>query len=178
MAIRNYLHHTPKIGKNCYLDQQSMVSGQVELGNDVSIWPMVVLRGDVNWIKVGNRTNIQDGTCCHTTRLSDENPNGFPLDIGPDCTIGHKVTLHGCTIGAHCLIGIDSTVLDGAVIEPHVLLGAGSLVPPGKILEGGYLWIGRPAIKKRPLTADEITFMTQNVKHYIQLKNNYLSDNR
>jgi carbonic anhydrase/acetyltransferase-like protein (isoleucine patch superfamily) len=178
MTIRSYLEHAPKLGANCYVDPLALVSGQVELGDDVSIWPMVVLRGDVNWITVGDRTNIQDGACCHTTHPSKHFPHGYPLQIANDVTIGHKVTLHGCMIGEQCLIGIDCTVLDGAIIEPHVMLGAGSLVPPGKILESGYLWIGRPAIKKRALTPDELEFLGYNVRHYVQLKNNYLGDKR
>ena len=173
--IRNVLSYQPILGSNVYVDPLALVSGQVKLGKDVSIWPMAVLRGDVNKIEVGPGTNIQDLSCCHTTHDSQFHPGGAPLIIGANVTIGHKVTLHGCTIGDGCLIGIDCTVLDNAVIEPSVLLGAGSLVPPNKTLESGFLYLGRPAKKIRPLTAQEREFLKYNAHHYVKLKNRYLS---
>ena len=150
-----------------------MVIGDVEIGDDSSIWPMAVLRGDVNSIHIGSRTSIQDGSVLHVTHDHPAQPGGFPLSIGDEVTVGHNVTLHGCTIDNRCLIGMGSTILDGAVLEEHVLLGAGSLVPPNKVLEGGYLWVGSPVKRVRPLTVDEQIWFGYSAEHYVKLKNEY-----
>lgn len=123
---------TPVVGQRTYLDSTSVIIGNVTLGDDCSVWPMVTIRGDVNTITVGDRTNIQDGSVLHVTHAGGEHPQGIPLIIGNDVTVGHKVLLHACTIGNHCLIGMGSIVMDGVIIEENVLLGAGSLVSPGK----------------------------------------------
>ena len=110
----------------------------------------------------------------HVTHPHEAVPDGHPLLIGNEVTVGHNVTLHGCTINDRCLIGMGSTILDGAIIEEGVLLGAGSLVPPGKTLEGGYLWIGSPVKRARPLTEAEKEWLSYSAAHYVRVKSNYL----
>jgi carbonic anhydrase/acetyltransferase-like protein (isoleucine patch superfamily) len=173
--IRKFKNITPTLGKNVYVDEQAGVIGDVVLGDDCSVWPMAILRGDVNKIRVGDRSNIQDGTVVHVTHGYSAVPEGYGVSIGNDVTIGHNVTVHGCTIEDECLIGIGSTILDGAVIHKHVLLGAGSLVTEGKELHGGYLWMGRPAKKVRELTDEEIKWFGYSANHYKKLKDDYLA---
>ena len=174
MTIRTYKNIKPKLAKGVYVDEQASVIGDVTIGEDSSVWPMVVIRGDVNTITIGERSNIQDGSVVHVTHGYSEVPDGYGVTIGHDVTIGHNVTVHGCTIEDESLIGIGSTILDGAIIRKHVLLGAGSLVTEGKDLEGGYLWMGRPARRVRELTDQEITWFGYSSKHYVKLKNDYL----
>ena len=176
-AVRSYKGIFPFIGQQVYIDPSSVLVGDIHLEEDVSIWPMVVARGDVNSIKIGARTNIQDGTVLHVTHKSESNPDGYPLNIGRDVTIGHKAMLHGCIIGDRVLVGMGALILDNAIIENDVMIGAGSLVPSNKKLESGYLYIGTPVKKIRPLTADEINFLSYSSAHYVKLKNNYLSEN-
>lgn len=173
-SIRNYLHYTPVIGKDVMVDDSSVVIGQVTLGDDVSIWPLVVIRGDVNFISIGARSNIQDGSVLHVTHQSEDNPEGNPLIIGEDVTVGHKATLHGCTIGDRVLVGMGSIVLDGAVIENDVVVGAGSLVAPGKKLESGFLYLGSPAKQLRRLTERELDGLRYSANNYVNWKNSYL----
>jgi carbonic anhydrase/acetyltransferase-like protein (isoleucine patch superfamily) len=175
MTLRPFQTITPQIAPSAYIDEAAVVIGDVVIGDDCSIWPMVVLRGDVNKIRIGARTSIQDGTVGHVTHDHPGQPGGFPLLVGDDVTIGHNVTLHGCTIGNRCLVGMASTVLDGAVLEEGVFLGADSLVPPGKTLEGGYLWVGSPAKKARPLTEAEQDWLGYSAQHYVRLKDKYLT---
>ena len=174
MAIRAYKDITPTLGPRVYVDEQAAVIGDVVIGEDSSVWPMAVIRGDVNHIRIGARSNIQDGSVIHVTRKYADNPQGHPVSIGDDVTIGHNVTVHGCTIEHHCLIGIGSTILDGAVIHSQVMLGAGSLVTEGKELHGGYLWLGAPARKIRELTEEELSWFDYSARHYMALKNDYL----
>jgi carbonic anhydrase/acetyltransferase-like protein (isoleucine patch superfamily) len=173
--LRPYKGISPRIGERSFIDPMATVIGDVEVGSDCSIWPMVSIRGDVHQIRIGNRTNIQDGSVLHVTHKHPDAPEGFPLDIGDEVTVGHNVTLHGCRIGNHCLVGMGSIVLDGAVLEDGVLLGAGSLVPPGKILEGGYLWVGAPAKKIRLLNEKEQQWLQYSAAHYCRLKDDYLT---
>lgn len=174
MSIRKYKDTSPRIAASTFVDEAAVVIGDVEIGEDSSIWPMAVLRGDVNFIRIGARSSIQDGSVLHVTHPHEAVPDGHPLIIGDDVTVGHNVTLHGCTIGNRCLVGMGSTVLDGAVLEDGVLLGAGSLVPPGKRLDGGYLWIGSPVKRARPLTDAEKAWFDYSAAHYVRLKNNYM----
>jgi carbonic anhydrase/acetyltransferase-like protein (isoleucine patch superfamily) len=174
--LRKFKSISPILAERVYVDSQATVIGDVMLGDDVSIWPGVVIRGDVNSIKIGTRTNVQDNSVCHVEHKSDFNPDGQPLIIGDDVTIGHKVMLHGCTIGDRCLIGMGSIILDGAIVESEVLLGAGSLVPQKKVLESGYLYLGSPVKKIRPLTDDEKNHFLYSAKHYVKLKEDYLND--
>ncbi len=174
MTIRDFSGVSPRVSLSAYVDDAALVVGNVTLGDDVSIWPMTVLRGDVNLITIGAGTNVQDGSVLHVTHEHPDIPGGFALRIGEKVTIGHRVILHGCTVGDLCLIGMGATVMDGAVLEPKVLLGAGSLVPPGKTLTTGYLWLGTPARKVRALTQNELDWLTYSATHYIELKNKYL----
>ncbi len=173
MTIRDYKGITPTLGKAVYIDPQAAVIGDVHIGDESSVWPMAVLRGDVNAIRIGERSSIQDGSVLHVTHDHPEVPGGHPLVIGDEVTVGHNVTLHGCSIADRCLIGMGSTILDGARLEEHVLLGAGSLVPPHKVLEGGYLWMGAPVRKVRPLNKAEIEKFAYSAGHYVRLQRHY-----
>jgi carbonic anhydrase/acetyltransferase-like protein (isoleucine patch superfamily) len=174
MAIRPYKGILPKLGARVYVDESAAVIGDVVLGDDASVWPMCSVRGDVNIIRIGARTNIQDNTVMHVTHKYSGLPEGRACIVGDDVTVGHQCVLHACTIGNRCLIGMGSIVLDGAVLHDGVLLGAGSLVTEGKELEGGYLWLGRPAKKARALTEKELAWFEYSAKHYVKLKDDYL----
>lgn len=171
MTIKAFRHYRPHIHPRAYIDQAAYVSGRTTIGADSSVWPMAVIRGDVQAIQIGERSNVQDGAVLHVTHASEEytSATGGALIIGDDVTIGHNVVLHACTIGNQCLVGMGSIVLDGAVLEPQLMLGAGSLVPPNKVLESGYLWLGSPVKKVRPLTDKEKTFLHYSAKHYVTL---------
>ena len=175
MPIKPYKNKLPNIGQHVFIDESAVLIGDIVLGDDVSVWPMAVLRADVNRIVIGARTNIQDGSVLHVTHPHEHSPDGCALAVGEDVTIGHRVVLHGCQIGNHCLIGIGAVVMDGAVIEDEVILGAGSLVPPRRNLETGFLYIGSPARKARPLTEEEKIFFRYSSAHYISLKDDYLA---
>ncbi len=175
MPLRPYLQQSPTVAATAYIDPAAVVIGDVVIGDDSSLWPMAVARGDVNPIRIGARSNIQDGSVLHVTHARGADSPGYPLLIGDEVTVGHNVTLHGCSVGARCLIGMASTVLDGATLEPYVLLGAGSLVPPGKRLEGGYLWLGNPVRRVRPLTLPEREQFEYSALHYVRLKDRYLA---
>jgi carbonic anhydrase/acetyltransferase-like protein (isoleucine patch superfamily) len=174
MAIRPHKGILPTIVPGAYIDDSAVVIGDVHIGEDSSVWPMCVLRGDVNAIRIGARTSIQDGTVVHVTHRHAARPEGHATIIGSDVTVGHRVILHGCTVEDRCLIGMGSIVLDGAVIRSGILLGAGSLVSEGKELEGGYLWLGRPAKRVRALTDEEMVRFDYSARHYVKLKNDYL----
>lgn len=175
LHLRRFGSHAPQLRQRVYVDPQAMVLGQVELEDDVSIWPMSVVRGDVNRIRIGARTNIQDGSVLHVTHDGEYSPGGFPLTIGEDVTVGHKVILHACTVGDRCLIGMGAVVLDGAVIGHDSLIGAGSVVPPGKVVEPGSLWVGNPARFVRKLSDRQIEALRYSALHYVKLKDQYLS---
>lgn len=174
MTIRAYQNITPHVASSAYIDDMSVVIGEVTIGEDSSVWPMAVLRGDVNSITIGARTSIQDGTVVHVSHKAEFNPEGDPTYVGDDVTVGHQVTLHGCKVHDRCLIGIGSIIMDGAVVESEVIVGAGSLVPPGKVLESGYLWLGNPAKKIRPLTDKERAYFDYSAQHYVRVKNQHL----
>lgn len=176
MSVRKYRGIEPQLGAACYIDESSVIVGDITLGNDVSIWPLVAARGDVNTITIGERTNIQDGTVLHVTRKSPKNPDGYPLIIGNDVTVGHKCMLHGCILGNRILVGMGAIIMDGAKVGNDIILGAGSLVPPNKILEDGHLYVGSPVKKIRPLTDDEIQFLVTSAKNYVLLKNEYIEE--
>ena len=174
-ALRPFKQMTPQSGNRVMVDASSVVIGDVILGDDVSIWPLVAIRGDVNKVEIGARSNIQDGSVLHVTHKSASNPAGYPLIIGEEVTVGHKAMLHGCTIGNRVLIGMGSIVLDGVFIEDDVMIGAGSLVPPGKRLESGYLYLGSPVKQVRPLTEQEIEGLRYSASNYVSWKNEYLA---
>lgn len=176
MALRSYKNIYPTIDNSCYVDKSAVIVGKVECAQDASIWPLVAARGDVNYIQIGARSNIQDGTILHVTRISQSNPNGFPLIIGEDVTVGHKCMLHGCTLGDRILVGMGAIIMDGAIVQDDVFIGAGSLVPPNKILESGYLYVGNPVKQIRVLKESESVFLKQSAINYVQLKNEYLEE--
>jgi len=174
MTIRNYQGITPTIAEGAYIDDAALVIGDVSIGEDASIWPMVVARGDVHSISVGARSNIQDGSVLHVTSDNPFTPGGFALTIGADVTVGHGTILHACTIEDWVLVGMGATVLDGAVVPSQVMIGAGSLVPPRKQLESGYLYVGSPVKQVRPLKQSELDYLEFSSKHYVELKNKHM----
>ena len=173
--IRPYLEHHPKIDSSSYIDDMSVVIGDVTLAENVSVWPFAVIRGDVNSIQIGQNSNVQDHCMLHVSHKNPSKPNGSPLVIGEDVTIGHHVTLHGCTIGNRVLIGINTVVLDDVTIENDVMIGAGSLVPQRKVLKSGYLYVGSPVQQIRPLTEKEMAFLPYSAHHYVKVKDHYKS---
>lgn len=172
MPVRPFRETFPAIDASAYVDPSAVVIGDVTIGADSSIWPQAVLRGDVNTIRIGARTNVQDGTVIHVTGPHPPLP-GSRTTIGDEITIGHRCIVHGCTIESRCLIGMGSIILDGAVLREGTLLGAGSLVTEGKELEGGFLWVGRPAKKVRALTPEETLMLAGSAAHYARLKEQY-----
>jgi carbonic anhydrase/acetyltransferase-like protein (isoleucine patch superfamily) len=173
--IRTYRNFSPALGARVYVDPAAVVIGRVTIGDDASIWPTAVVRGDVHAIEIGARTSIQDGSVLHVTHDGPYAPGGRSLRIGTETTVGHRVTLHACTIGDKCLIGMGSVVLDDVVMEECVLLGAGSMVSPGKRLEARSLYVGSPARKVRDLRPAEIEFFSYSAAHYVRLKDEYLA---
>lgn len=174
-VLRPYRNLSPQVSERVMVDATSVVIGDVRIADDVGIWPLVVIRGDVNYVEIGARSNIQDGSVLHVTHKSSYNPEGNPLIIGEDVTVGHKVMLHGCTIGNRVLVGMGSILLDGVVIEDDVMIGAGSLVPQNKRLESGYLYLGSPVKQIRPLKEEEITGLKYSANNYVKWKDEYLS---
>ena len=176
MSIRPFQQHTPALGERAFVDRSAVVIGDVEIGADSSVWPLTVIRGDMHRIRIGARTSVQDGCVLHITHAGPFNPDGFPLLIGDDVTLAHKVMLHGCTVGSRVLIGMGSIVMDGAVIEDDVIVGAGSLVPPGKRLDSGFLYVGSPVRPVRALTDKEKAFFTYSAGNYVKLKDQHLAE--
>ncbi|PAV47376.1 gamma carbonic anhydrase family protein [Pseudomonas sp. HAR-UPW-AIA-41] len=173
MAIRPFQDMTPRLGERVFIDDSAVVIGDVSLGDDSSVWPLAVIRGDMHRIRIGQRSSVQDGSVLHITHAGPFNADGWPLTIGDDVTIGHKALLHGCSVGNRVLIGMGAIVMDGAVIEDDVVLGAGSLVPPGKTLHSGYLYVGSPVKQARPLSEKEKAFFTYSAANYVRLKDSY-----
>ncbi|TIC83496.1 gamma carbonic anhydrase family protein [Crenobacter intestini] len=167
--IRAFDGVSPAVDPTAWVDPAAVVIGEVALAARASVWPCAVVRGDVNRIEIGEASNVQDFAMLHVSHKKADDPEGAPLCIGRRVTIGHHVTLHGCTIEDECLIGIGTIVLDRAHIEKHVLVGAGSLVPPGKRLESGHLYLGNPVKKVRPLSAEEIAYFAYSAEHYVRL---------
>lgn len=178
MAIRSYNNFDPQIGEGVYVDDMAVVIGDVTIGKDASIWPMVAVRGDVHHIHIGSRTNIQDGSVLHVTADNEYNPGGRALTIGDEVTVGHGAILHACTVEDRCLIGMGATVLDGAVIKTNTMVAAGALVAPNKVLESGFLYVGNPARQARPLKEKEIEWLAYSAQHYVDLKNKHLAENK
>jgi len=173
MTIRSFEDIEPTIAAGAYIDETALVVGDVSVGEDSSLWPMVVARGDVQRIRIGARTNIQDGSVLHVTQANRFNPGGYPLTIGDEVTVGHGVILHACTVEDRVLVGMGSTILDGAVIRAGAMIGAGSLVSPHKELEGGFLYLGSPAKQIRRLSDQEIAYLEFSAAHYVDLKDRH-----
>lgn len=172
--IRTYKGITPKIADSAYIDKSAVIIGDVEIGEDSSIWCTCVIRGDVNFIRIGDRTNIQDASVLHVTHRNPvKHPDGYPLIIGDDVTIGHRVTLHGCILEDCCFIGMNATVMDGAVVESGAMIGAGALVTSNTRCESGYLYIGTPAKKVRALTDSEKQNLKQSAINYVNYSAEY-----
>ncbi|MBN2647811.1 MAG: gamma carbonic anhydrase family protein [Thiotrichales bacterium] len=175
MSIRGYKGIQPQMEPTAWVDASAVVIGQCILAEDVSVWPNATLRGDVNRIQVGARSNIQDGAVVHSTHASAYS-SGSQCIIGADVTVGHNAILHGCLIEDECLIGMGAVVLDNARVQKHVLVAANALVPPGKVLESGYLYVGSPVKQARPLTEQELAFFKYSAAHYVRLKNDYVAE--
>ena len=178
MHLRPYRGRLPRLGENAYVDSSAVVVGDVEIGADASIWPFVAARGDVNFIRIGARSNIQDNCVLHVTHDGPYTPGGVPLIIGEDVTVGHGAILHACTIENACLIGMHATVLDNVHVHKHAMIGAGAVVSPGKIVGEGELWLGNPARCVRTLTDKQIEQLYYSAKHYVRLKDEYLEAER
>jgi carbonic anhydrase/acetyltransferase-like protein (isoleucine patch superfamily) len=173
--LRTFENNTPSLGKDVYIDPKAVVIGNVSIGDDSSVWPMAVIRGDVNSITIGSSCSIQDGAVLHVTHDGPYTPGGRPLFLGNGITIGHQAVLHACTIEDYCLIGMGALILDNVHIEAHVLVAAGSVVAPGKRLERGYLYLGNPAKAVRKLSAQELEQLNYSAEHYVRIKNRYLN---
>jgi len=175
--LRPYRGIWPQLGQRVWLDPYASVIGDVVLGDDVSLWPMTVVRGDVNFVRIGARSNLQDGAVIH---VSHDGPHsrrgGFATVIGEDVTIGHKAVIHACNIGDACLIGMGALVLDGAVVHKHAFVGAGAVVTPGKVVGERELWLGNPARCVRRLSEAEVEGLYYSATHYVRLKDEYLHD--
>ena len=169
-----FMRETPRIGERVYIDATAVVSGSVTLGDDVSVWPMTVIRGDVNRIQIGARCNIQDGSILHVTHESSWAPEGIPLVLGDEITVGHGAILHACTIGDRCLVGMGAIVMDGAKLESDCMIAAGAVVTPGTRVPPGTLWKGNPARLSRELKDSEISNLAYSAHHYVRLKELYL----
>ena len=174
MNIREFNGILPDISNSAYIDPSAVVIGDVTIGDNASIWPTTVLRGDVEKITIGNDTNIQDGSVLHVTHYGQFTDRGYPLTIGKGVTVGHRAIVHACTIGNYCLIGMGAIIMDDAVLEDYVMLGAGALVPAGKTLQSGHLYVGSPAKLIRALTDKDREFLEYSSRHYVDLKNKYL----
>lgn len=172
--IRNFEDHEITARQGVYIDPDATVIGNVTLGEFASIWPGAVVRGDVHAIRIGARSNVQDGCVLHVSHDSRFKPGGRALEIGDDVTIGHKAVLHACTVEHACFIGIGCILLDDAVIESGAMLGAGALVTPGQRVQGGYLYLGAPARQVRPLSAEERELIQYSAEHYVRLAQRHL----
>ncbi len=175
-SVRSFKGTAPSLGARVYIDPAATVIGDVTLGDDVSVWPGAVIRGDMHRIRIGNRSNVQDNAVLHITHASDFNPGGWPLTIGEDVVIGHRALLHGCTLGNRILVGNGAILNDGVVVEDEVIIGAGCMVPPGRRLESGYIYIGNPCKQGRALKDSERAFFTYSPANYVKLKDQYLAE--
>lgn len=167
MIIKPYKGIHPKIHPTVFIVESAIIIGDVEIGEYSSIWFNAVIRGDVNYIRIGDRTNIQDLCMFHVTK------NTHPLILGSDITVGHSVTLHGCTIKDRCLIGMGAVILDGAVVGEDCIIGAGALVTEGAVIPPGTLAVGMPAKPKRDLTDAEKARIRQSAQNYIDYSKTY-----
>ena len=168
--IRPYQGKHPQIAATAYVDSASVIIGDVVIGEDASIWPLCVVRGDVNFIRIGARTNVQDGSILHV--MKDE----YPLILGDDITVGHSVTLHGCTIMSRCLVGMRATILNGVVVGEGSIVAAGTLLTEGTEIPPRSLVMGSPGKVKRPLTAIDQTIIDRYAVRYVEYKNIYRAE--
>jgi carbonic anhydrase/acetyltransferase-like protein (isoleucine patch superfamily) len=174
--IRSFGGKRPSIGDRVLIDPSAIVIGDVSLGDDASVWPQVVIRGDMHSISVGARSSVQDGCVLHITHAGPYNPDGWPLTIGCDVTVGHNATLHGCSIGDRVLVGMGATIMDGAVVEDDVVIAACALVTPGKRLRSGFLYGGSPVREMRALTESEMAYFCYVAGNYVKLKDEHIAE--
>ncbi|MGM0517347.1 MAG: gamma carbonic anhydrase family protein [Pseudomonadota bacterium] len=167
--IRNFQEQLPEVAEDSWIDPTAVVIGDVVLEEGVSVWPAAVLRGDVQQIRIGRLTNLQDGVIIHVNQPSARHPQGMPCRVGEEVTVGHRAILHACTVGNRVLVGMGSIVMDDVVVEDEVVIGAGSVVSPGKTLESGYLYLGAPARKVRALTEEEREHLSESARFYREL---------
>ena len=165
--IRSYGGKAPKIAASAYVDPAAVIIGDVEIGEDSSIWPLTVVRGDVHSIRIGNRTNVQDGCVLHV--MKDE----YPLVLGDEVTVGHRVTLHGCTIHSRVLIGMGAIILNGAVIGSDCIIAAGTLIPERTVIHSGSLVMGSPGKVKRALSEADLESIAKYAQRYSEYKEIY-----
>lgn len=169
MAIYAWEGHIPHIDPTAFVHPEAVVIGQVVIGPASSIWPGVIVRGDVNRIEIGAGSNVQDLSVLHVSRPTPERPEGAPLIIGDGVTVGHNVILHGCWIQSDCLIGMGAIIMDGVVVGEGAMVGAGSLIPPGKHIAPGMLWLGSPAKPQRQVTPGEFAQQQATAANYQRL---------
>ena len=170
MTVRSYKGHTPKIAPSAYIDEAAVVIGDVVIGEDSSVWPCAVIRGDVHYIRIGARTNIQDGSVLHVMK------DLYPLILGDGVTVGHSVTLHGCTIESRCLIGMGTVILNNAKIGAGSIVAAGTLIPEGMVVPPGSLVMGHPGKVRRATTPADLESIDQYAARYVGYKNTYLQE--
>ena len=175
-SIRTHRGIAPTLGRRVFVDYAATVIGDVHLGDDCSVWPGAVIRGDMHSIRIGARSNIQDTAILHITHASGFNPRGWPLTIGSDVVVGHRAILHGCILGDRILVGNGAIVNDGAICNDEIIIGAGCMVPPGKVLASGFVYVGNPCRVLRAVSASEIEFFTYSPANYVKLKNEYLAE--
>jgi carbonic anhydrase/acetyltransferase-like protein (isoleucine patch superfamily) len=173
MSIRPYRDWRPAVGARAWIDPAATVIGRVTIGEDVSLWPGVVVRGDVNPITIGARTNVQDGAVLHVGSSRLAGGDGIPCIVGEECSIGHAAVVHACTLGRRVLVGMGAIVMDGAVVGDEAMIGAGALVTAGTRVPPRTLWVGSPARERRALTAEEVAFLAESAAHYVALKEEY-----
>ncbi len=168
--IRPYKGKWPQIAASAYIDRAAVIIGDVTIGEDSSVWPMCVVRGDVHFIRIGNRTNIQDGCTLHV--MKDE----WPLVLEDEVTVGHSVTLHGCTIESRCLIGMGAIILNGVRIGTGSIIAAGTLIPERTVIPAGSLVMGSPGKVKRALTDGDRESIAGYAERYVGYKNIYKNE--
>ena len=175
MSLRPYRDWRPVVGARAWIDPAATVIGRVTLGEDVSLWPGVVVRGDVNPISIGARTNVQDGAVLHVGSSRLAGGDGIPCILGEECSIGHAAVVHACTLGRRVLVGMGAILMDGAVVGDESIIGAGALVTAGTRVPPRTLWVGSPARERRALAPEEIAFLAESAAHYVALKDEYLT---
>ena len=169
--IRAYQGHPPQIAASAYIDAQAVIIGDVVVGEQSSVWPCAVIRGDVNFIRIGARSNVQDGCVLHVMRET------HPLILGDEVTVGHGVILHGCTISSRCLIGMGSVILNGAKIGEGCIIAAGTLIPEGTEVPPGSMFMGHPGKLRRALTAAENDSIDRYALNYVKYAETYKAEN-
>ncbi len=176
MPVRPFAGKTPGIAPTALVDDTAVIIGDVTVGEQSSIWPLAVVRGDVGPVHIGRDTNIQDGCILHGTPAGPTAPHGEFVTVGDRVTVGHGAVLHGCKVGNDCLVGMRAVIMDGAVVPDNTVIAANGVVPPGMQLEPGCVWAGNPVRKLRALTEQEHALLRESARHYVELAEQYRSD--